>query len=112
MIQKNLQAGLIALMLLLVVGVCSAKPDSALPKLEVEKLVIGNTLKGHHLTKSFKFALYIDPNGTLKEDRKGSIFDGKWSVDKKGRFCWSYNHKEKTWCRWIKENGDGTYRIL
>ncbi len=100
---------LLSFLLLLAPGICIAAPNTAMNKMELTKLITGNTLVGSHLIKNHKFHMYMKKDGTHVEKRNGTILPGKWSVNPKGKLCWSYDIKDKTWCRWILNNGDGTY---
>jgi len=105
----------LALLLSISAGTCIASPNSALPKADVEALIVGNTLEGHHLRKGFEFLLFVKPDGSITEKLKGAVFGkgiilaGEWHIDSRGAFCWRYSHKPKRRCRWIKKNGNGTY---
>ena len=86
-----------------------AAPHNAMNKDVLNALLTGNTIIGTHLNKGFKFDMYLKRDGTLIEKREDRVIAGTWRVNDKGKFCWNYKHKEKTWCLWVINNGDRTY---
>ena len=86
-----------------------AAPKNALNKDQVTKLISGNTIDGSHMFKDYQFSMYFKTNGKHVERRGDALKPGSWHVSPKGKLCWSYDAKEKTFCRWIVDAGKGTY---
>ena len=100
---------LIIILSLLKTSVLIAAPENVLNRSNLVKLITGNTLEGKHIRKDYNFSMFLKSDGTHVEKRNGVLKPGVWSVNSEGKLCWSYTSKDKTWCRWIVENSDGTY---
>lgn len=78
-------------------------------KVQLQLLLKGNTLQGQHLAKKFHFSMQLQANGSLAEIRPKDTRYGVWYINREGQFCWSYEHKDKTWCRYLVKYTDNVY---
>jgi Zn/Cd-binding protein ZinT len=75
---------------------------------EVKALISGKTTYGKGLKKDFTVVTYFAADGTMDGTKDGNRRKGKWSVKGNGKQCVEFDDGKNN-CRYIKDNGDGTY---
>lgn len=102
--------GLMGLMLCFVAPNPAAAEEPSLSADEVKQLFSGNTEKATGLRKRrLEWSNYCDPDGSLRGEKEGNKFSGRWYVDAEGRHCFRWDHKDDTKCDQIVPEGAGSY---
>ena len=77
---------------------------------DVKSLVTNKTAKGVHLKKSFSYTIYFAPDGSLHQIKtNGDERKGEWEVKDNGKHCVTWDDSDRTFCRFVRDNGDQTY---
>ncbi len=81
-----------------------------MPADAVTKLFSGKTANGQHLKKGFSYKVYFNANGKFVQARNdGSRLVGTWRVKGNGAHCIQFSHKNREFCRKVRDDGNGTY---
>ena len=75
---------------------------------EITTLVSGKTVSGKGLKKDFTVRTYFKADGTMDGQKNGNKRSGKWHVNDDDMMCIEFDDGAGN-CRYIKDNGDGTY---
>ncbi len=75
---------------------------------EIKALISGKTTHGVGLKKDFTVVTHFAPDGSLMGERNGNKRTGSWNVTDDGQHCVDFSDGKNN-CRFIKDNGDGTY---
>ncbi len=73
-------------------------PSGTLGADELQQLFPGKTVESFNLRNNQVSLSYYDPNGTVRQLRKGKIRLGKWNIKENGRICLKMEN-ERNKCR-------------
>jgi hypothetical protein len=107
---KYFSLPVLALMLGFFLAACAVPQSIVLPSGtlnadQVSALFMNKTVTSVTVASGRESVSYYDPNGDVRQLRKGERRNGVWRITKNGRICLKFDAKEK--CRIIvKEEGD------
>ncbi|MDJ0739686.1 MAG: hypothetical protein QNJ91_08210 [Gammaproteobacteria bacterium] len=78
--------------------------DGQLPRDEVVRLFVGNTVESFNLNTRLTSFTYYDPNGTALQERLWQRRKGTWRVRDDGQICLAFG-KRQAKCRHIVRSG-------
>jgi len=84
-----------------------ARAQTLLSAAELEKLMIGNTIRFHHLVTGWRGLTYFDSDGSALVGDAHIVFAGTWRIDSDGTHCVALGERPN--CARVQSNGDGTY---
>lgn len=83
-----------------------------LSQAEAEQLIKGNTAEGTNKWKKNMTWYFGDFGELRKRDHLGNKSKAKWSIDKKGNFCYQDKHDKVEQCAAIVPRAGGGYDVL
>lgn len=105
---KLITIGIIATAAFLLCG--EAPAQVLLSAAELEKLMIGNTIRFHHLLSGWRAMSYFDADGTALVGDENIVLAGTWRINPDGTHCVGLGGRQA--CARVQSNGDGTYSPL
>jgi hypothetical protein len=108
--KRNVEILVVMLLTMVVASIVMAAPKGLSP-VEAETLLKGNTVEGTNKWKK-TYHWYFSEDGVIKmKDNLGNKGKAKWSIDKKGYFCFQDKHMNSPKCAPIIPQANGGYDV-
>ena len=78
---------------------------------ELKALITGNTVEAES-KKGVRSKTYFAPDGTVRSERDGEKYKGRWWVDTEGRRCRQWDGENEQNCRIVVKGKKGTYKVM